>query len=213
MLREAVVAKTTTQRYGKALVGLSNWWVRWDDGPLPKVGEPAPPAASFDRRLAQYLEELWGEGMAAKSSIPDVICAVQDRFPELRGHLPRSWRLMKGLKRLAPGCMRLPWPQELVLAVMAVAFHQGDKPLAIGIMLMFHCLLRPAELVRLTPSDVTMGKALGSFAKVLGVVALHNTKTSERAATVQHVTILERTVAYWLEEFLETNKGFLCMQS
>ena len=50
--------------------------------------------ARMDGLMCDYLEHLWssGEGRAVAS---DTLAALQDVSPQLRGHLPGAWRLLK----------------------------------------------------------------------------------------------------------------------
>ena len=67
----------------------------------------------------------------------------------------------------------------------------------IGLMITYHCLLRPGELCRLVAGDIHLGDAFQHLSAPLGIVSIHSSKTQRTGARIQHVTIIsENILAY-----------------
>ena len=86
-LKSLTVLPQTKVRYQEALDRFFSFLSR-EGLALPKKRQ------ELDGLVGDYLEYLWseGEGRAAGSNI---LAALQDFDPKLRGQLPASWRLMK----------------------------------------------------------------------------------------------------------------------
>ncbi len=79
---------------------------------------------------------------------------VQHFWPELEGHLSRSWRAVAGWQKLAPSPpkhTRAPFQRLGLLAMVGLALHRDSVCMAFAMVLHFICYLGPSELISLTP--------------------------------------------------------------
>ncbi|CAE8678756.1 unnamed protein product, partial [Polarella glacialis] len=86
--------------------------------------------------------------------------------------LPESKKALKGWKTGAPGRMRLPYPEEIILDVADFALGAGDGEAALAIALQRDGYFRPAEVLNLTVNQVMppARKAGRAYAKAWGIV-------------------------------------------
>ena len=161
-------------------------------------GEPT------DELVGAYVQHLFA-GRKTKSEALAVACAVQHRFPALRGHLPASWRMLKAWSFQEPGQCRRPWPPQLALALIGLANLQGCPAVGFCLALMFHCLLRPAEAAVLRRQDLNVGDSMKWLSRPMGVVTIGFPKTRRTGPRIQHVTIdnslLLTDLNVWLKQF------------
>ena len=71
------------------------------------------------------------------------------RIPDLRDFLPNSKEALAGWKKLSPGSMRLPAPEEFVFD-LALGIGQSLPKMMALVRLQFDCYLRPSEALALT---------------------------------------------------------------
>ncbi|CAE8612690.1 unnamed protein product, partial [Polarella glacialis] len=86
--------------------------------------------------------------------------------------LPESKKALKGWKTGAPGRMRLPYPEEVILDVADFALGAGDGEAAMAIALQLDGYFRPSEVLNLTVKQVMppARKAGRAYAKAWGIV-------------------------------------------
>jgi hypothetical protein len=86
----------------------------------------------------------------------EVFLAVSDRYPELRKKLPRALRVLTAWGRQLSVVRAPPMGVLLLSAVVALARLQKCDSFACGCLLMFGCLLRPAEYFKLRVRDLNL---------------------------------------------------------
>lgn len=86
-LKSLTVQPSTKTRYQESLQ-LFFQFLRRESLVLPKKRD------SLDPIVSDYLEFLWAEG-EGRAAGQNVLAALQDFDPKLRGHLQSSWRLMR----------------------------------------------------------------------------------------------------------------------
>eukprot|EP00971_Amphidinium_carterae_P063719 1261243-Amphidinium_carterae.1 len=84
--------------------------------------------------------------------------------------------------------MRVPIPLEVALAISVVAECWQLPRLAAGLLLAFHCMLRPGELASMRRQDLVLPCDLNGESSS-GVVCITQSKTSHRFAKLQSVIV------------------------
>ena len=68
--------------------------------------------------------------------------------------LPRTYRCLKGWRRLKPGQSKCPWAWPVWFGVAMQLWRRGLKRMAVGILLQVACYLRVTELLKLTVGQI-----------------------------------------------------------
>eukprot|EP00971_Amphidinium_carterae_P308684 6134101-Amphidinium_carterae.1 len=111
------------------------------------------------RRVAHYLR-LYGQHLydigRPLGEYSEVINAVVDWRPDLRGQLREAWQVAWDWKTLVPARSHMPLPVPVLQAFLTVAalLHQVD--LFVALVIGFSACLRPAELAGLRVDDVLL---------------------------------------------------------
>ena len=142
----------------------------------------------LDDVVVEYLQHLW-KSHSPRSWPGDLLSGLQHMRPRLRGHLRCSWRATAAWGVLEPCEFRTPWPVFILLAICNWLCRRGHFPAALGLLLAFHCLLRPGELCRLQLCHLMLPSQLRGISRRIGIVVIELPKTRRRAATRQHVII------------------------
>ena len=101
----------------------------------------------------------------------------------MRRQIPGAWRLLNAWQRNETPARATPLTEEQVKACAGYVLHKKKPHMAVGVMLAFHCLLRPGELLKLHASDFHLvGK--------VGVVNLVLTKSGLRQGAAESVRSL-----------------------
>ena len=155
ILRNLVVSKITLRRYETGVWEFFRW--------LEEEGRDIPfDLCQLDEELALYIEYLWGTG-EPRSYASHTLCGIQHLCPQVKRHIPESWRLYGAWYRHEEPARAWPFDVLEAKALCQVALDGGDHPLAFLFWLGFICYLRPAEGVLRTFNDFTFsddGKAL-----------------------------------------------------
>lgn len=175
-LRELTVQPVTRARYSHALDDFYAY-LKQENLVLP------PKAHQMDKVVADYLEFLWAQG-SGRSSGSNVLAALQDKQPQLKGKLQESWRLMKAwvtheMPNRAP---RLPL--ELLECMIGYALFKQLPLFALSLVLGFHGLLRTGEIFQICARHVTVTRPKGP-----AVISLGWTKAGKRHGAAESVTI------------------------
>ncbi len=109
-------------------------------------------AAQYDALLSEFLEILWDLG-EPKSTATYTIAALQYYLPQLRKHLPRSWKLKAIWDRLELPCQAIPLDLETLFGFVGYFLSHGDFRMAGACLLGFNALLRTGELLSLLMGD------------------------------------------------------------
>ena len=151
-LRTAAVDNATTRpRYDRSIALFTQWLGSYDMELEALVGD----ADKLDTVLVDYLQYLYDE-LKSKGEADAIISGLQDRHPRLRKQLLGSWRAAKAWGFLEPGEFRLPWPRELLHALVGMAVYRQDFAFAVFCLVSFERLSRPAEASLLTRSAVRL---------------------------------------------------------
>ena len=135
---------STQQTYLRSLHGLCTW--------LGLARLPTWSAAEWDDALLQYLHDEFEAGArphGAAKLLSALLWARPGLGRPLRVVLPRSSRALLGWKRRQPGQSRPPLPWIVLCGVLEILLMRGQRFMACALALMFHCYLRPGELLAL----------------------------------------------------------------
>ena len=179
--KSLTVQPTTRARYEDGLKKFFQFLKR-EGLSLPKRRQ------ELDGLVSDYLEYLWseGEGRAAGSN---VLAALQDQDPRLKGQLPCSWRLMKTwtaneLPNRAP-----PLTEAVLRAMVGWGIFTENYSFSLSLLVGFYGLLRTGELLALQAWNIHM-----SSASTPAVLSLGLTKSGLRQGAAESVTLTEATV-------------------
>eukprot|EP00971_Amphidinium_carterae_P218096 4329399-Amphidinium_carterae.2 len=185
------VQPATVKRYGAQLRMFVSWAV--DNYQLAngdKVWEL--PGESLCPLLCAYVQHQYVTGAPFQHGL-DLLAGVQMVRPDVAGAIKPAWQMQRQWSKLTPVGTRPPMPEQIMLALAEASWTLGLRRVAAGIVLMYHCLLRPNEAATcqrsqlLLPSDICPGSKEAA-------VALPQTKTSDRGARLQSVSIDDETV-------------------
>lgn len=175
-LRELTVQPVTRERYKKALSEFYEY--------LNQENLFLPPSASqMDKVVADYLEYLWAQG-AGRSSGSNLLAALQDKQPQLKGKLQESWRLMKTWVTNEVPNRAPPLPLELLECMTGYALFKQMPLFALSLLLGFHGLLRTGELFQICARHIAITRPRGP-----AVISLGWTKAGKRQGAAESITI------------------------
>ncbi|CAE7199591.1 unnamed protein product, partial [Symbiodinium natans] len=134
-------------------------------------------SSSWDALLTAYINELYAEG-ANVSAAEYVFAAFRHHFPSHGKHggnpMPRSIQALEGYRLLAPPQMRLPTPRIAFVAVVGWFLVKMMVAMAVALLLQWDLLLRPGELIGMSPSQLVPPTDLASMRR-WGVVLAPST--------------------------------------
>lgn len=214
-LRELTVQPSTKKRYTKATQAFYTF--------LQKEGVALPKAKQrLDDVLCDYLEHLWASG-SGRALANDTVAGLQDLQPDLRHHLPGSWRLLKTWSINEVPNRAPPIPEHVLKAMAGWAFFHGHNSFAVSLLIGFYCMLRTGELLGLqshnlmtTPRDTKVLIGLGytkggkRHGAAESVVLGHEPAvllTQQWKKIASPSTKLARTIAGWRALFSECLTG------
>jgi len=181
-LSKNVVTAGTRKRYDNALA--------WLFATLATLLWTVPASTvEFDELLCRIVDMAWNEG-ESRSLIGDVLSALGDAIPALRGRLPGAWRLVSAWSRLELPARAAPLSQKEVDALSYIAWVWGYFDVAVLLQLAFHAFLRTAELMSARVSQVCF-----STKDAEAYLALPETKNSARKGTPEGVRITQSLLA------------------
>ena len=178
-LKNLIIQASTEKRYRDALAAYFKWMAK-NSLDFPEE------MADFDLMLSDYICEAWEDG-EGRSLISNLLAGAQHFAPQVKRQIPGAWRLLNAWQRNETPARATPLTLEQVQAFSGYFLRNHKPHMAVGVMLAFHCLLRPGELVKLHASDFHLeGK--------VGVVNLGLTKSGLRQGAAESVTITDSTV-------------------
>eukprot|EP00435_Cladocopium_sp_Y103_P017447 s824_g4.t1 len=123
-------------------------------------------------------------GRKGRTEGSNVLAAVQDTQPHLKGKLKLSWRLMKTwvsheIPNRAP-----PLSVDGLHLLVGYSLFKGEALFALSLLLGFHALLRTGELLALKARDVAVQSPKGP-----AVISLGLTKAGKRQGAAESVTV------------------------
>eukprot|EP00438_Fugacium_kawagutii_P033040 Skav233495 [mRNA] locus=scaffold5081:59211:60287:+ [translate_table: standard] len=145
-LRDLTVQPATKRRYTLATQAFYSFLK--DEGLELPTSKP-----KLDELVCDYLEHLWSTG-AGRGQANDTVAGLQDLQPNLRHHLPGSWRLLKTWAVNEVPCRAPPLPDHVVKAMAGWAFFKGHFSFGVSLLVGFYTMLRTGEIVALKTGDI-----------------------------------------------------------
>ena len=155
--RERALTHETLRRRSICLSAFESWLARSAGTALAKLLPAGPRVVA--RLLAAYGQALF-DGGAAISQFRDTILAVQDADRSLRRQLQPAWDVVLAWQVVTPSVNRCPTPLPVLRAMAALAYVWGWPDIALLLLLMFTCMMRPKEALRLTVGGLVLPSQL-----------------------------------------------------
>ena len=161
--------------------------------------------ANLDQMVTRYLTHLALEEEALPSVGSYLIYGLQllrSTVPRQQ-FLPNAKEALAGWKKLAPGGMRLPAPEEFVFDFATLALEQNHVDIAFAIVLQYDTYIRPSECLGLSCRNVgyPAGGRYDAWSLVLAPFELGaSTKTGSYDDSV---LIADRPDRKWLKEAMK----------
>ena len=140
--RKAITAKTEqyyNQEYGELKAFISGRRLTFSTAPQKDVG------------INAYFNHLFLEGHPAHKG-EKILASFMHQNPDFSRYgsqkLPRTYRALKGWRRLSPGTSRKAWPLAVWCAVVSAMKRLGQLQMALFTMLGLSSYSRPSELLR-----------------------------------------------------------------
>ena len=113
----------------------------------------------LDGSLCDYFDYLYFSGAMAHEAEKAKAAALH-YLPTFTAavDLPRTTRALAGFRKIAPGASRFPLPWEILGAMIGWMSAYGHGEMALAMMVMFVCYLRPSELMGIRFCDVVCRK-------------------------------------------------------
>ena len=120
---------------------------------LPGGGLPLPPAEGTDDDLAEYMENLLINGKAVAEG-EKTLASLEYQHSSLKGKLVRSRESLRGWRKEKLPTSRLPIPMLVAHGLSMLIFAQGQKMMALKLILDFDTYMRPGESIDLVKQNV-----------------------------------------------------------
>lgn len=133
-----VVSTTTQKRYDAAVKGFFKW-VEFENRTLPEE------ISAFDLLLSDYVSHLWEEG-EGRAMASDVVAGMQFFRPQLKRHLPCTWRLVGAWAKHELPMRAPPLTPDILESICGVCLQKGLPAIAVCMMVAFYGLLRTGEM-------------------------------------------------------------------
>ena len=106
----------------------------------------------IDRILVKQLDELYFKGELSSEGSA-LLAAVGWKVPRLarqgKSQIPRAVASQRGFARMAPVHSRLPTPKIIAYGIAMVLLAEGEAAVGTGVLLGFHCYLRPGVIAKM----------------------------------------------------------------
>ena len=188
-LKSLTVQPVTRERYKNARDQFYEW-LRTEGLRLPTS------AIQMDLVVSDYLEALWAQGKG-RTMGSNILAALQDTEPHLKGKLKASWRLMKAWVTHEVPNRAPPFSLEILHALVGYCLFHKQHLFALSLLLAFYGLLRTGELLGLKARHVLIRSAKGP-----AVISLGLTKAGKRQGAAESVTIHNEDVCRRLHQWL-----------
>ena len=201
-LQSLTVQPSTRSRYDKALEKFFHY-LRSAELILPKA------RTEVDGLARDYIENLWSKG-EGRGLASDTLAALQDTQPQLRGHLPGAWRLLKTWSTNELPSRAPPMPLDILESLVGYSLFKGRPLFALSLLLGFFGLLRTGEILALTKQQVTVSRQSGTAILSLGL-----TKSGKRQGAAESITLHTEDVIRRLSQWVLTphSPPLLCPSS
>ena len=157
---------------------------------------------NLDKLVTAYLTHLFDEGEFSASAGSYLVYGLQllrnsGPKPEF---LPNSKEALAGWRKVAPGGMRLPVPEEFVFDMSLHAVEQERPDIAFAIVLQFDTYMRPLECLGLTVQHV--GFPAGGRYNQWSIVIAPSTlgEKTKQGTSDESVLVADVADRHWLRE-------------
>jgi len=120
----------------------------------------------LDALLAEFINMAFQEGDPLTYS-GHLLSALKRFHPELRMKLPIASQYLRNWTRAHVPKRAVPASWELVEAMIALALHRNDEPLALLLGVGFHAMLRTSEMMQLTVNHLMIHSSHQAFSVVI----------------------------------------------
>ena len=139
-------------------------------------------AQDIDIAVCAMIEDYWQSG-EPKGDASCLYAAIRDAFIHLSPPMHGSKRLLRAWDKRELPSRAWPFSTTILRGLAGCLEALGHRDFAIGVYVMFHCLLRPGEGLTLRCEQVCFDKGRDT-----GVLVLRQTKTSQRLNIIESVT-------------------------
>jgi hypothetical protein len=173
---------------------------------LAARGEAGVDQPGLDERLPIYLQTLYfsGESPSRGEKLMAGLMYCHPEFSRFGGsRLPRSWKALRGWRRLCPGRSRAPEPRCFWAAVACHLAGRGLGQMGIFVLMAVSTYLRPGEMLSLKRGSVLPPAAGITRSYAVLVHPMEDgtrSKTGERDVSI----MLDSKWLKWLDPALET---------
>lgn len=175
-LRALTVQPSTRKRYDKAVDAFLQF-LKVEGHTLPKD------KSLLDPLVRDYLERMWSTGLG-RGQACDTLAGLQDLQPNLRGHLPGAWRLMKTWSLNEIPNRAPPIPEHVLMALVGWSFFKGHVTFGISLLIGFYTMLRTGEVLSLRACHL-----LSSSPSMQVLISLGLTKGGKRQGASESVIL------------------------
>lgn len=182
-LKSLTVQPSTKTRYQDALQLFFKFLQR-ENLELPRKRD------NLDPLVSDYLEFLWSEG-EGRSMGQNVLAALQDFDPKLRGHLQGSWRLMRTWNANEVPNRAPPLTEKVLQAMVGWSWFNKHWQFGISLLVAFYGLLRTGELLNLQAWQIQMAGPLQPAVLNLGLTKSGKRQGAEESVTISEITVLK----------------------
>ena len=193
-LKSLTVQPITRARYQSAKEDFYKW-LRQENLLMP--GSPY----HLDLVVSDYLEHLWASG-CGRTTGSNILAALQDTEPHLKGKLKGSWRSMKAWVTNEVPNRAPPLSIDALHTLVGYGLFKKQPLFALSLLLAFHGLLRTGELLTLQAKHCSISSAKGPL-----VVSLGLTKSGKRQGAAESVTIHNDDVCRRMFQWLKSTSG------
>ena len=113
---------------------------------------------TIDKEIVKYMNKLWLKGVKAHTG-NHLLAGWIHKFAEFskagRRSIPRSWRALKGWRRLTPTRSRKAFPLGVWAAVAFVMVRRGRRRMAIFVLMLVSTYARPSSLLCMMKAGLT----------------------------------------------------------
>lgn len=190
-LKSLTVQPVTRARYEKSRSDFYEW-LRSENLTVPSS------AYDLDLIVSDYLEALWAQGKG-RSEGSNILAALQDAQPHLKGKLKMGWRLMKTWVTHEVPNRAPPIPLDALHCMVGYAIFKEWHLFALSLLLGFHGLLRTGELLGLKAKHISVTTAKGP-----AVISLGLTKSGKRQGAAESITVHAEDVCRRLHQWKQS---------
>jgi len=137
--------------------------------------------SQLDDAVSDWVQECWATGESIHI-VNDGLCGLHHYEPWTKGLVPTAWKLFKTWRKIEAPNRAPPLTAAIVHAWALYAIDHHNIVFAAMLLLGFFGLLRTGEVLKLTPSDILVGRT-----NLL--LSLRDTKTGLRNAAQETVNI------------------------